>query len=199
MSDLVRIHIVGFLTSRLICKCHEEICLIEETVVYWFGIFVCQSSSFASIKLYMYMGESLANSHFSSTFVSYPGMLVQNVWEIFAASSRHISHYGGRQSKPSLIKLAFQCFLIQWTLQFLYKATHYNVIFLKWGQNKTPNVAIHYPNMSQYAATFHSCKNGNCQMKKCDIFLIFAENIDHGYTLEPPHWGGSKEYPWSMF
>ena len=23
-------------------------------------------------------------------------------------------------------------------------------------------------------------------MKNYDIFLIFAENIDHGYTLEPP-------------
>ena len=24
-------------------------------------------------------------------------------------------------------------------------------------------------------------------MKNCDIFLIFAQNIDRGYTLEPPH------------
>ena len=23
-------------------------------------------------------------------------------------------------------------------------------------------------------------------MKNCDIFLIFAQNIDSGYTLEPP-------------
>ena len=36
-------------------------------------------------------------------------------------------------------------------------------------------------------------------MKKCDIFLIFAQNIDRGYTLEPPQWGGSNEYPQSMF
>ena len=35
-------------------------------------------------------------------------------------------------------------------------------------------------------------------MKKFDIFLIFAQNIDRGYTLEPP-WGGSNEYPRSMF
>ena len=33
----------------------------------------------------------------------------------------------------------------------------------------------------------------------CDIFLIFAQNIDCGYTLEPPHCGGSNEYPQSMF
>ena len=36
-------------------------------------------------------------------------------------------------------------------------------------------------------------------MKIFDIFLIFAQNIDCGYMLEPPHWGGSNEYPQSMF
>ena len=36
-------------------------------------------------------------------------------------------------------------------------------------------------------------------MKNCDVFLIFAQNIDCGYTLEPPHCGGSNEYPQSMF
>ena len=30
--------------------------------------------------------------------------------------------------------------------------------------------------------------------KKWLFFLIFAHNIDHGYTLEPPHWGGSNKY-----
>ena len=32
-----------------------------------------------------------------------------------------------------------------------------------------------------------------------DIFLIFAQNIDCGYTLEPPRRGGSNEYPQCMF
>ena len=36
-------------------------------------------------------------------------------------------------------------------------------------------------------------------MKMFDIFLIFAQNIDCGYTLEPPQRGGSNEYPQSMF
>ena len=31
------------------------------------------------------------------------------------------------------------------------------------------------------------------------IFLIFAQNIDCGYSLEPPRRGGSNEYPQSMF
>ena len=32
-----------------------------------------------------------------------------------------------------------------------------------------------------------------------DIFLIFAQNIGYGYTLEPPRQGSSNEYPQSMF
>ena len=43
----------------------------------------------------------------------------------------------------------------------------------------------HYENTPmQYAVIFKGCKNGNFQMKNCDIFLIFAQNIDSGYTLE---------------
>ena len=51
----------------------------------------------------------------------------------------------------------------------------------------------------QYIAIFCGCKNGNFQMTKCDNFLIFAQNIDHGYSLELLHWGGSNEYPQSLF
>ena len=59
---------------------------------------------------------------------------------------------------------------------------------------------LHYANMSvQYTAIFHGCKNYNFQMNIFDIFLIFAQNIDCGYTLEPPQRGGSNEYPQSMF
>ena len=36
------------------------------------------------------------------------------------------------------------------------------------------------------------CKNENFQWKFFDIFLIFAQNIDCGYTLEPPRRGGSN-------
>ena len=50
----------------------------------------------------------------------------------------------------------------------------------------------HYVYMPmQYTAIFHGCKNDNFQMKNSDI--------DCGYTLEPPHGGGSNEYPRSMF
>ena len=46
---------------------------------------------------------------------------------------------------------------------------------------------IHYANTPmQYTVIFHGCKN-NFQMKNCDIFLVFALNIDCGYMLELPH------------
>ena len=55
----------------------------------------------------------------------------------------------------------------------------------------------HYDNMPlQYTASSYGCKNNN---KNCDIFLIFAQNKDCGYTLEPPHLGSSNAYPQSMF
>ena len=34
--------------------------------------------------------------------------------------------------------------------------------------------------------------------KNSDIFHIPAQNIDCGYSLEPPRRGGSNEYPQSM-
>ena len=46
---------------------------------------------------------------------------------------------------------------------------------------------------------FFGFKNENFHRKKFDIFLIFAQNIDCGYSLEPPRRGGSNEYPQSMF
>ena len=36
-------------------------------------------------------------------------------------------------------------------------------------------------------------------MKNSDIFLISAQTIDCGYSLEPPRWGGTNGYPQSMF
>ena len=35
--------------------------------------------------------------------------------------------------------------------------------------------------------------------KNSDIFHVSAQNIDCGYSLEPPQQGDSNEYPQSMF
>ena len=42
-------------------------------------------------------------------------------------------------------------------------------------------------------------KTENFQIKNSDIFHISAQNIDCGYSWEPPLRGGSYEYPQSMF
>ena len=46
----------------------------------------------------------------------------------------------------------------------------------------------------QYRAIFHGCKNVHFQMKVFNIFLIFAQNIDCGYTLEPPQYVLEQKY-----
>ena len=48
-------------------------------------------------------------------------------------------------------------------------------------------------------SNFFRSKIDNFQRKIFDIFLIFAQNIDCGHTLELPRRGGSNEYPQSMF
>ena len=42
-------------------------------------------------------------------------------------------------------------------------------------------------------------KTEKIQIKNSDIFHISAQNIDCGYSLEPPRQGGSNEYPQFMF
>ena len=55
---------------------------------------------------------------------------------------------------------------------------------------------IHCENMPMhYLLIFHGCKNDNFQMI---FFFILAKHIECGYSLEPPHRGGSNEYPHSM-
>ena len=51
----------------------------------------------------------------------------------------------------------------------------------------------------QNTVIYKIVKKENFHYKIFDIFLIFAQNIDCGYTLEPPRQGGSNEYPQSMF
>ena len=50
----------------------------------------------------------------------------------------------------------------------------------------------------QYTEIFSASKLENF-IGKIDNFNMFAQNIDCGYTLEPPNRGGSNNYPQSMF
>ena len=60
--------------------------------------------------------------------------------------------------------------------------------------------SFHYENtpIQIYTENF-TIKNWNFLDKKSNIFHISAQNIDCGYSLEPPRRGSSNEYPQSMF
>ena len=55
--------------------------------------------------------------------------------------------------------------------------------------------SVHYENMSiQIYIKVHLQRLKISDKKNSDIFQIFAQNIDCGYSLEPPRRGGSNEY-----
>ena len=89
------------------------------------------------------------------------------------------------------------CFLHQ-TIIFIY---HYlipwyqyvNVLILQFDA-----VTLRKQAYSNILKIYHQ-KNESFQMKNSKIFHISAQNIDCRYLLEPPQWGGSNEYPQSMF
>ena len=49
-----------------------------------------------------------------------------------------------------------------------------------------------------YLKVYHQ-QNENVKIKNSDVFHISAQNIDGGYSLEPPRRVGSNESPQSMF
>ena len=65
-----------------------------------------------------------------------------------------------------------------------------------WRQKK--NHRITKTHLFKYSENF-TTKNRKFSDKNSDIFHISAQNIDCGYSLEPPRRGGSNEYPQSMF
>ena len=58
---------------------------------------------------------------------------------------------------------------------------------------------VHYENMPIQIYKLSCPKAEIFQIKDSDSFHISAQNIDCGYSLEPPRRGGSSEYPQSMF
>ena len=59
-------------------------------------------------------------------------------------------------------------------------------------------IVITKTRLFKYIENFTS-KNWEFSDKNCDIFHTSAQNIDCGYSLEPPRRGGSNEYSQSMF
>ena len=76
---------------------------------------------------------------------------------------------------------------------------HYKVDFLRLLYNQLSGTS-HYENTpTKIYRKFHLQKLKIFTEKNSDIFLISAQNIDCGYSLEPPRRGGSNEYAQSMF
>ena len=57
----------------------------------------------------------------------------------------------------------------------------------------------HYKNMPILLKNFTTEKKWKFSDINSDIFLISAQNINCGYSLELPQWSNSNEYPQSMF
>ena len=63
-----------------------------------------------------------------------------------------------------------------------------------------PLLHSHYENTPiQIYRKVHLQKLKSFRQKNSDIFHISAQNIDCGYSLEPPRRGGSNEYSQYMF
>ena len=72
-----------------------------------------------------------------------------------------------------------------------------NILF----DNKEPfEEPFHFEILAmQYIEIFSAVKIENFSRKFLILFLYKYQNIDCGYTLEPPRRGGSNQYPQSMF
>ena len=67
-------------------------------------------------------------------------------------------------------------------------------------QQTEPNLeAITKTRLFTYFENFTTIKIKNFQIKNPNIYHISAQNIDYGYSLDPPRRGGSNEYPQPMF
>ena len=77
---------------------------------------------------------------------------------------------------------------------------HYMSLFYHLKCFLFPSNTVHYENTPiQIYRHFHLLKLKIFRYKNSDIFHMSAQNIDCGYSLEPPRRGGSNEYPQSMF
>ena len=64
--------------------------------------------------------------------------------------------------------------------------------FIPKGNKQSQLSILNYINMPiQYTAIFTAVMINNFSDKKCDVFLIFGQNIDCRYMVEPPRqkWG----------
>ena len=88
-------------------------------------------------------------------------------------------------------------------IEIFFDFVYLSVIYVKSGGGLATTLKqfySHYENtpIQVYWKFYHQEKE-TFQIKNSDIFHNPAQNIDCGYSLEPPRRGGSNEYPQSMF
>ena len=84
--------------------------------------------------------------------------------------------------------------------KFFFQPKSLHLLFLqKSSCGYTLEAPCHYENTPFKYTENVTTKNWKFSYKNSDIFHISAPNIDCGYSLEPPWWGGSNKYPQSMF
>ena len=87
--------------------------------------------------------------------------------------------------------------------QGLFSLLHWNKILLLLLLLKVPSESVADNTLRKH--TYSNIlkillpKTEKFQIKNSDIFHISAQNIDCGYSLEPPRQGGSNENPLAMF
>ena len=117
-----------------------------------------------------------------------PGKIYYSIhWDVHSEASDHLHMHITCKKRVFIISVESLVYLIKYYIYLLnFPALKLNLFALR------KHAHMIYSN-------FFMSKIDNFQRKIFDIFLIFAQNIDCGYTLEPPRRGGSNEYPQSMF
>ena len=161
---------------------------------------------------YQYYVETRKDFPKLSLFASWPGALINPLWlelPIFQTNI-HCPKYVGAIG----VRLCYICWLYftKVTRLLSESATALQSTLLV-SNSKTIDTFIwdescfikieqksHYENTPiQIYRKFHLLKTENFRTKNFDIFYISAQNIDCGYSLEPPRRGGSNEYRQSIF
>ena len=87
----------------------------------------------------------------------------------------------------------------QYETLVIYENTTFKFYFTFFYPFRVMTNTITKTRLFKYIENFITKKTWKFSDKNSDIFHISAQNIDCGYSLEPPQWGGSNEYPQSKF
>ena len=137
--------------------------------------------------------ETLHNSNvFCRAPFGYLGMYLKHLFEWQSASILIRRHVLQRRSGSTFLAKVWGSDQNAHLLSVIIR------VFLACLEDLTLVVHITKTCLFKYTENF-TTKNWKFSDKSSDIFHISAQNIDYGYSLEPPRRGGSNEYPQSMF